>query len=157
MFVCQIMVAVVIWWKFGVSGETSQLPMWFAILVVIFICLFMAAFAWSWGPLGWLVPSEMSPLGIRSATQSITVSVNMLFTFLIAQLFLSLLCRMKFRLFFMFAFFITIMTCFIFFFLLETKNVPIENMSVVWSQHWFWKRFMLADGPEDNGKTLELV
>ncbi|XP_021895661.1 sugar transport protein 4-like [Carica papaya] len=111
------------------------------------------AFVWSWGPLGWLVLSEMSPLGIRSATQSITVSV----TFLIALLFLSLLCRMKFGLFFMFAFFVAIMTCFIFFFLLKTKNVPIENMFIVWSQHRFWKRFMPADGPEDNGKTLELV
>ncbi|XP_021902534.1 sugar carrier protein C-like, partial [Carica papaya] len=160
MFVCQVLVAALIWWKFGVTGETTQLATWYAVLVVVFICLFVAAFAWSWGPLGWLVPSEMSPLGIRSATQSITVSVNMLFTFLIAQLFLSLLCRLKFGLFLMFAFFVAIMTTFIFFLLPETKGVPIENMSTVWSQHWFWKRFMPEDDQQNNGKTpksLELV
>ncbi|RVW19513.1 Sugar transport protein 7 [Vitis vinifera] len=49
------------------------------------------AFGWSWGPLGWTVPSEIFPLETRSAGQSITVAVNLLFTFIIAQCFLSML------------------------------------------------------------------
>lgn len=35
-----------------------------------------AGFAWSWGPLGWLVPSEVQPLETRSAGFSLTVSTN---------------------------------------------------------------------------------
>ncbi|XWS48974.1 hypothetical protein CRYUN_Cryun13aG0123600 [Craigia yunnanensis] len=42
--------------KFGTSGNPGQLPMWFSGLVVVaVICIYIADFAWSWGPLGWLV------------------------------------------------------------------------------------------------------
>ena len=50
---------------------------------------------WSWGPLGWLVPSEIQPLETRSAGQGLTVAVNFLFTFVIGQCFLSMLCAMQ--------------------------------------------------------------
>ncbi|KAF7843599.1 sugar carrier protein C-like [Senna tora] len=66
-------------------------------------------FAWSWGPLGWLVPSEIFPLEIRSAAQSVTVATNMLFTFVVAQIFLTMLCHMKFGLFIFFGFFVLVM------------------------------------------------
>ncbi|KAF7827572.1 zinc finger protein VAR3, chloroplastic [Senna tora] len=90
------------------------------------------AFAWSWGPLGWLVPSEICPLEVRSAGQAINVAVNMLFTFVIAQAFLTMLCHLKFSLFFFFAFFVVIMTIFIALLLPQTKNVPIEEINKVW-------------------------
>ncbi|KAK9938443.1 hypothetical protein M0R45_015179 [Rubus argutus] len=48
---------------------------------------------------GWLVPSEIFPLEIRSAAQSVNVSVNMIFTFIVAQIFLTMLCHLKFGLF----------------------------------------------------------
>ncbi|KAK8984449.1 hypothetical protein V6N11_047672 [Hibiscus sabdariffa] len=99
-------------------------------------------FAWSWGPLGWLVPSEIFPLEIRSAAQSINVSVNMIFTFLVAQVFLTMLCHLKFGLFLFFAFFVVIMSIFIYYFLPETKGIPIEEMNQVWKSHWYWSRFM---------------
>lgn len=73
--------------------------MWYAFLVVAFICLYIVAFAWSWGPLGWLVPSEILPLEIRSAGQSINVGVNMICTFVIAQIFLQMLCALRYRIY----------------------------------------------------------
>ncbi|CAI9755143.1 unnamed protein product [Fraxinus pennsylvanica] len=142
MLVCQIAVAICIALKFGVNGNPGELPKWYAIVVVLFICVYVAGFAWSWGPLGWLVPSEIFPLEIRSAAQSINVSVNMVFTFAIAQIFLTMLCHLKFGLFLFFGFWVIIMTIFIFFFLPETKNIPIEEMVIVWKQHWFWSKFM---------------
>ena len=63
-----------------------------AIVVVILVCIFVMGFAWSWGPLGWLIPSETFPLETRTAGFAFAVSSNMLFTFLIAQVFLSMLC-----------------------------------------------------------------
>nr|BAD93826.1 monosaccharide transport protein [Arabidopsis thaliana] len=66
----------------------------------------------------------------------------MFFTFLVAQLFLTMLCHMKFGLFFFFAFFVVIMTIFIYLMLPETKNVPIEEMNRVWKAHWFWGKFI---------------
>ncbi|KAK3414719.1 hypothetical protein EUGRSUZ_H00045 [Eucalyptus grandis] len=133
--------------KFGVTGQADNLPSWYAIVVVICICIFVSAFAFSWGPLGWLVPSEIFPLEIRSAAQSIVVCVNMFFTFLIVQIFPTMFCHMKFGLFIFFAFFVALMTAYIYYFLPETKNIPIEKMSQVWEEHWYWKKYMVVDGP----------
>ncbi|KAL5579301.1 hypothetical protein UlMin_011743 [Ulmus minor] len=142
MLICQVIVAAAIGAKFGTDGEPGNLPKWYAIVVVLFICTYVAGFAWSWGPLGWLVPSEIFPLEIRSAAQSINVSVNMFFTFVVAQIFLTMLCHLKFGLFLVFAFFVVIMSIFIFFFLPETKNIPIEEMGRIWKNHWYWSRFV---------------
>ncbi|KAA8547817.1 hypothetical protein F0562_004246 [Nyssa sinensis] len=148
MLIFQIAVAAFIGAKFGLSGAVTTLSKGYAGIVVTCICVYVAAFACSWGPLGWLVPSEIFPLEVRSAAQSITVSVNMFFTFLIAQVFLSMLCAFKYFLFIFFACFVVVMTLFVFFLVPETKNIPIEEMSGVWKEHWFWKRFMVDDGPQ---------
>ncbi|XP_042407290.1 sugar transport protein MST6-like [Zingiber officinale] len=142
MLISQVVVGTLIGLKFGTSGEATELSKGYASIIVLFICVYVAAFAWSWGPLGWLVPSEIFPLEIRSAGQSITVSVNMFFTFIIAQVFLLALCHMKFGLFYFFGGWVVIMTAFIYFFLPETKNVPIEEIILVWKQHWFWGKFI---------------
>ncbi|KAE8647682.1 hypothetical protein Csa_002739 [Cucumis sativus] len=143
MLICQAIVAGEIGAKFGVNGMVKdQLPTWYAFVVVLCICNYVGGFAWSWGPLGWLVPSEIFPLEIRSPAQSVNVSVNMFFTFAMAQLFMTMLCHMKFGLFIFFAFWVCVMTLFICFFLPETKGIPIEEMIKVWKNHWYWSRFM---------------
>ncbi|XP_015945749.1 sugar transport protein 10-like isoform X1 [Arachis duranensis] len=144
MLLCQIAVGAMIAKEFGVSGVGS-FSKGEVNLLLFFICAYVASFAWSWGPLGWLVPSEICSLEIRSAGQAINVSVNMLFTFIIGQVFLMMLCHLKFGLFFFFGGFVVIMTIFIAFFLPETKNVPIEEMNSVWRSHWFWARFIPQD------------
>lgn len=126
----QIAVAVMIGMNFGTSGEGS-LSSSQADILLFLICAYVAAFAWSWGPLGWLVPSEICPLEIRSAAQAINVSVNMLFTFIIAQVFLSMLCHLKFGLFFFFAGFVVVMTVFIFLFMPETKNIYTKRFLIL--------------------------
>ncbi|KAJ0963810.1 hypothetical protein J5N97_028932 [Dioscorea zingiberensis] len=141
MFICQIIVGTMIGILFGTNGATD-ISKEYAPWVVIFICIYVAGFAWSWGSLGWLVPSEIFSMEIRSVGQSITVSVNMLCTFIIGQIFLKMLCYMKFRLFYFFGGWIVVMTIFIALFLPETKNVPIEEMILVWKNHWFWGRFV---------------
>ncbi|KAI9126279.1 hypothetical protein K1719_002700 [Acacia pycnantha] len=141
MFICQILVGVMIALKFGINGEGS-LSKGDANFILFLICAYVAAFAWSWGPLGWLVPSEICSLEVRSAGQAVNVAVNMLFTFAIAQVFLTMLCHLKFGLFFFFAFFVVIMTIFVAFLLPETKGVPIEEMNNVWKSHWFWRKFV---------------
>lgn len=138
----KLVVGTLIALKFGISGVATDVTKNYASIIVLFICFYVAAFAWSWGPLGWLVPSEIFPLEIRSAGQSITVSVNMFFTFLIAQVFLTALCHLKFGLFYFFAGWVAIMTAFIAFFLPETKSVPIEEIILVWKKHWFWSKFI---------------
>ncbi|KAL5550512.1 hypothetical protein UlMin_000688 [Ulmus minor] len=126
---------------------SNSMPDNYALAVVILICVFVSGFAWSWGPLGWLIPSEIFPLETRNAGFFVAVSTNMLFTFLIAQAFLTMLCHMRAGIFFFFAAWIIVMFLYAVFFLPETKGVPIDEMNErVWKKHWFWKRFFDQDG-----------
>ncbi|KAK3150886.1 hypothetical protein QOZ80_3AG0238990 [Eleusine coracana subsp. coracana] len=144
MFLSQVIIAVVLGIK--VTDHSDNLSHGWAIMVVVMVCTFVSSFAWSWGPLGWLIPSETFPLETRSAGQSVTVCVNLLFTFVIAQAFLSMLCHLKYAIFVFFSAWVLVMSVFVLFFLPETKNVPIEEMTErVWKQHWFWKRYMDDD------------
>ncbi|KAA8528905.1 hypothetical protein F0562_033603 [Nyssa sinensis] len=156
MLICQVLIGVVLSKTFGISGE-GILTKGQSDFVLFLICAYVAAFAWSWGPLGWLVPSEIFPLEIRSAGQSINVSVNMFFTFVIAQGFLSMLCHLKFGLFFFFAAFVIMMTFFIYLFLPETKNVPIEEMSEVWKAHWFWGKYYQNEAIGSSSHNVQLA
>ncbi|KAL1816325.1 hypothetical protein DCAR_0520708 [Daucus carota subsp. sativus] len=142
MLVSQIMVGAVLAAKLGDEGGISK---GWSYIVLILICVYVAGFGWSWGPLGWLVPSEIFPLEIRSAGQSITVAVGFLFTFIIAQTFLAMLCHFKSGIFFFFGGWVLVMTLFVHFLLPETKNVPIEQMERVWKGHWFWKNVVGGD------------
>ncbi|CAI9778904.1 unnamed protein product [Fraxinus pennsylvanica] len=157
MFLSQVLVAVILGIK--VTDHSENLSKGYAIFVVLMICTFVSAFAWSWGPLGWLIPSEIFPLETRSAGQSVTVCVNLLFTFVIAQAFLSMLCHFKYGIFLFFSGWVFIMSLFVLFLVPETKNVPIEEMTErVWKQHWLWKRFMDNSLEyEENGNGEENV
>ncbi|KAL0457230.1 UNVERIFIED_CONTAM: Sugar transport protein 8 [Sesamum latifolium] len=74
---------------------TGSLDKVLAALVVVLVCTFVMSFAWSWGPMGWLIPSEIFPIETRTAGFAFAVSTNMICTFIIAQAFLSMLCHMR--------------------------------------------------------------
>lgn len=145
----QVAIGIVLWAKFGTATTLSTV---WAIVVVLLICIYTAAFAWSWGPLGWLVPSEIFQLEIRSAGVAINASVNLLMTFVVAQAFLPALCHVKFGLFFIFAVILIIMTAFVFFLLPETRNIPIEDVPKIFNKHSFWKRYA-SNEEEERGRN----
>ncbi|KAL0286018.1 UNVERIFIED_CONTAM: Hexose carrier protein HEX6 [Sesamum calycinum] len=137
MLVSQLMVGGFMAAKLGDHGTMDK---GYAFAVLILICAYISGFGLSWGPLGWVVTSEIFPLEIRSAAQSITVAVNLFMTFFIAQIFMAMLCHFKSGIFFFFAAWVVVMSVFIYFLLPETKNIPIEKMEKIWREHFFWKR-----------------
>ncbi|KAA8548628.1 hypothetical protein F0562_000312 [Nyssa sinensis] len=154
MFISQVLIAIILGIK--VKDHSDNLGNGYAIFVVVLVCVYVSAFAWSWGPLGWLIPSETFPLETRSAGQSVTVCVNLIFTFVIAQAFLSMLCHFKYGIFLFFSGWVLIMSFFVLFLLPETKNIPIEEMTErVWKKHWFWKRFMDGEAGIPSTGTLK--
>lgn len=135
-------------------SDTGSLDKGLAALVVVFVCTFVMSFAWSWGPMGWLIPSETFPLETRTAGFAFAVSSNMLFTFVIAQLFLSMMCHMKAYIFFFFSAWIIVMGLFVIFLLPETKGVPIDSMvERVWKKHPVWKNCF----EDDDSKEYEMA
>ncbi|KAK6130259.1 hypothetical protein DH2020_036000 [Rehmannia glutinosa] len=106
--------------------STGTLDKGLAAVVVVLLCTFVMSFAWSWGPMGWLIPSEVYPIETRTAGFAIAVSTNMVLTFVIAQAFLSMMCHLKAYIFFFFSAWILVMGLFVLFLLPETKGVPID-------------------------------
>jgi len=152
MFICQTAIGAILFVDLKPHGTMGS---GMAALVVVLVCLYVMSFAWSWGPLGWLIPSETFPLETRTAGFAFAVSSNMLMTFVIAQSFLSMLCHMRAFIFFFFSAWILAMGIFVVFLLPETKGVPIDSMAErVWKQHPVWKTFM--DGHDDS-KSREMA
>jgi MFS family permease len=144
MILSQFTVGAILAAKFKDHGEMDKD---YAYLVLIIMCVFVAGYGWSWGPLTFLIPSEVCPLEIRSAGQSIVVVVTFLMTFVISQTFLAILCRIKPATFFVFGAWICL-TLFVYMFLPETKRLPMEQVKHVWRRHWFWKKIVREEQEE---------
>ncbi|KAG1360765.1 putative Hexose carrier protein HEX6 [Cocos nucifera] len=140
MLVAHVVVGALMLTQLGDYGGMSRA---YAYMVTVLTCAFVAGFGLSWGPLGWLVPSEIFPLEIRSVGQSIVVAVGLLFAFVLAQSLLTMLCHLKSGVFFFFGGWVLLMTMFVYLLLPETKNQPIEQMDKEWREHWFWKKLVL--------------
>ncbi|KAG5394471.1 hypothetical protein IGI04_024434, partial [Brassica rapa subsp. trilocularis] len=161
MLSCQLVIGIILAKDLGVKGTLGKTE---AMIVVILVCVYVMGFAWSWGPLGWLIPSETFPLETRTEGYALAVSCNMFFTFVIAQAFLSMLCAMKSGIFFFFSAWIVVMGLFALFFVPETKGVSIDDIKdSVWKRHWYWKSawivvmglFALFFVPETKGVSID--
>ncbi|XP_038970724.1 hexose carrier protein HEX6-like [Phoenix dactylifera] len=154
MIVAHVMVGAIMLTQLGDSGGMSRA---YAYMVLALSCAFVAGFGLSWGPLGWLVPSEIFPLEIRSVGQSIVVAVGLLFAFILAQALLTMLCHLKSGVFFFFGGWVLVMTIFVYLLLPETKNQPIEQMDRVWREHWFWKKVITDAEERRNMDATDIV
>ncbi|KAL6899281.1 hypothetical protein ACP4OV_005939 [Aristida adscensionis] len=156
LLVCLVGMAWVLGAQLGGDGGKAM-PRGYAAAVVALVCVFTAGFGVSWGPLKWIIPSEIFPLEVRSAGQGMSEAISLLLTFVQTQSFLEMLCSFKYGAFAYNAGWVVVMTAFVALFLPETKGVPIESVRDLWASHWYWKRFVkpappptspkLADGP----------
>lgn len=141
MMICQLAMSCILAGHLGKQNAVTM-PRDYAVAVLVLMCLYTFSFGVSWGPLKWVVPSEIYPVEIRSAAQALTVSIALCLSFAQTQVFVSLLCAMKHAIFLFYAGWVLVMTAFIAAFLPETKGVPLEAMRAVWAGHWYWRRFV---------------
>ena len=119
--------------------------------VLAIILIFVIGFALSWGPLGWLLPSEVQPIETRAAGMGLSTALNLAMTFAIAQAFLTMLCHLKWGVFVFFGVCIVAMTVFVFLLVPETKGVLLEDMAALWESHPVWKRVVGKEARNGGG------
>ncbi|KAL2632967.1 hypothetical protein R1flu_004446 [Riccia fluitans] len=151
MFLCQIALGTIFYLELGLHNSLSK-PM--AAGVLVLVCLWTAGFDWSWGPLIWVVPSEIFSLETRSAGMGVAVSWNYILTFMLTQVFLTMFCHLRWGTFFFFAGTLFFMVLFTTFLIPETRRIPLEEVKYIWGKHWFWKRFVPA---EEKVETKDLA
>nr|CAB3450141.1 unnamed protein product [Digitaria exilis] len=136
-------------WIFGAQlrtddghGGKSSMPRGYAAAVVALVCVYTAGFGVSWGPLKWVVTSEIFPLEVRPAALGLSGAISAVLVFVQSQSFLEMLCSFKYGTFAFYAGCVVVMVACVAAFLPETRGVPIESMGEVWEKHWYWKRFV---------------
>ena len=141
MFISQMVVGIVLAKEFSKYPD-GKLPTGTTIGILVVICVYISSFAWSWGPMGWLIPSEIHTMETRGAGMSIAVFSNFLFSFVIGQSFLSMLCAMKWGVFIFFAAWVVVMSLFCYFLIPETKGLPVERVPITFARHKLWSKVM---------------
>ncbi|KAL4853612.1 H(+)/hexose cotransporter 2 [Chlorella vulgaris] len=146
MMVSQIATAVLL--ALAYHPHTTTIATGPAVACLVLICLFVAGFAWSWGPIVWVLGAEIQTLDTRTSGMSAVVAANYLLSFVIGQSFLSMLCSMQWGTFVFFAGWNLVMTVWVYFLLPETMNIPIEDTAYacLFARHPVWSRVMGKSG-----------
>ncbi|CAO2035281.1 unnamed protein product [Urochloa humidicola] len=155
MMLCEVAISWIMADHLGKHEGVATMPRSYAIGVLVLICSCTFSFGLSWAPLRWVVPSEIYPVEVRSAGQAMSISIQLCISFVELQVFIALLCAMKYAVFLFYAGCLLVMTVFVVVFLPETKGVPLEAMRSVWAGHWYWRRFT-KDAKLNNNQDNDL-
>ncbi|OGE57054.1 hypothetical protein PENARI_c002G01621 [Penicillium arizonense] len=130
MFLCHIIVAIVegIYKpQWDLNEGLAQSQGWVAIA---FIWLFAVNFAYSWGPVAWVLAQEIFPNSQRSRGVSIVASTNWMFNFVIGLTTKDMLNSMKYGTYIFFALFSAMGGFFVWKFAPETKDKTLEELDI---------------------------
>lgn len=97
---------------------------------VVFIWIFAINFAYSWGPVAWVLIQEIFPASFRARGVSIAASTNWMFNFVIGLTTKDMLASMKYGTYIFFAIFCIFGFLFMWLFVPETKDKTLEELDV---------------------------
>ncbi|CAN6180548.1 unnamed protein product [Urochloa humidicola] len=153
---CQVSISLIM--AAHLSPEAAATMPWnYAVAVLVLILMSTFFVGVSWAPLRWVVQSEIYPVEVRSAGQAMGVSIWLCLTFMELQVFIRMLCSMRYGVFLFHAGWFLVGTICVAAFLPETKGVPLERMRTVWTQHWYWRRYADVDdkqGSQGNHREM---
>ncbi|KAK9473862.1 general substrate transporter [Dipodascopsis tothii] len=107
---------------------------------IAFICIFIASFAASWGPVAWVVTGEIYPLKFRAKALSMTTATNWLLNWAIAYMTPYLVdygpgnANLQSKIFFIWGGCCFICIAFVYFFIYETKNLTLEQVDELYNE-----------------------
>ncbi|XP_013044192.2 solute carrier family 2, facilitated glucose transporter member 8 isoform X1 [Anser cygnoides] len=109
----------------SVSPGTENSLSW---LAVVSLGLFVAGFALGWGPVPWLVMSEIFPLKARGISSGVCVLTNWVMAFLVTKEFHDLIALISYGTFWLFSAFCCLSVTFTAFYVPETKGQTLEQI-----------------------------
>lgn len=116
------------------------------------IWLYIANFAYSWGPASWILIAEIFPLSIRAKGTSIGASSNWMNNFIIAFITPPMLSTITWGTYIFFAAWLALGGAFVYFLVPETKNKTLEEMDLVFGSKTSQEDMLaLAQAQEESG------
>jgi sugar porter (SP) family MFS transporter len=131
MTICEFLVAII-----GVTISTSNIAG--QKVLIAFVCIYIAFFASTWGPVAWVITGEIFPLNIRAKGMSLSTASNWLWNFAISYATPYLINKvpgsagLEVKVFFIWG--STCAGCFLFTFFCvpETKGLSLEQIDLLY-------------------------
>lgn len=118
----------------GLGFHTTQTEL-IGLIALITLFTYIASFAYSLGPIGWLINSEIYPLHIRGRAMGVATCANWLSNFIITSTFLNLIHLLgKTGTFWLYALIGLIGLVFIWRYVPETKCKSLEEIEEFWTK-----------------------
>ncbi|KAJ2661727.1 high affinity glucose transporter [Coemansia sp. RSA 1200] len=126
------------------------------------VYLVVASFAFSWGPCGWLIPSEIFPTHLRAKANSLTTGTNWISNFVVTLTTPVLLESIGWKLFMAYSIIMAGNFVIIYLFLPETKNLTLEEMDLVfmdtvWAFNTRWLPLRLPSWMPASKQTRQIM
>ncbi|KAK9459668.1 general substrate transporter [Lipomyces oligophaga] len=103
----------------------------FPFIGALAIYLYDVNFSYSWAPVGWVLPSEIFPIEIRSRAVAVTTSSAWISNFIVGLITPTLLANAKYFTYIIFAFMCAVAAVFTIYVVPETKGKTLEEMDIV--------------------------
>ena len=108
-------------------------------ILIVFSCLFIAAFASTWGPLVWAVVAELYPARYRAPCMAIATATNWFLNFLISFFTTFIVKAIDYFYGLVFAGCCGALIVIVFFFVIESKDRSLEEIDTVWKTSMQWR------------------
>ncbi|KAI8624221.1 general substrate transporter [Xylariaceae sp. FL1651] len=139
MAICQLVIAIFSTVAYDMKGLVAQ-------LLIVFLAFFVFFYAASWGPVAWVVTSEIYPLKVRAKSMSISTSANWLLNFGIAYGTPFLVeegtgyASLGPKVFFLWGAFCILGIIFVYCMVFETSKISLEQIDEMYERvHFAWK------------------
>lgn len=139
MAICQLVIAIF-------STVAADMKGLVAKLLIVFLAFFVFFYAASWGPVAWVVTSEIYPLKVRAKSMSISTSANWLLNFGIAYGTPFLVeegvgyASLGSKVFFLWGAFCILGAVFVYCMVFETSKISLEQIDEMYERvHLAWK------------------
>ncbi|KAL7418068.1 monosaccharide importer [Mrakia frigida] len=146
MLVCEYLVAIVGVTRGQVDAATGAINLPAQRVLIAFVCLYIAAFASTWGPIAWVVTGEIFPLAIRGKAMSMSTASNWLWNFGIGYATPYLVdapttgvngvktANLGVKVFFLWGSTCLLCVVFTYFFVPETKGLSLEQVDLLYRE-----------------------